>query len=420
MLHSKSTLRTLPVRAIIGAVAGAAQRWSDPNFPARVRAARAIGERTGYSEPVIDYALDRLFGPMTAAAIAGAITSELGSLDVLDGFVNEQGARRTARGLDRIVIVSSRTTLGVAIVPAIFALCAKSSIIVKDRSDALAGSFFATLIAERAEFEGAASARVWDGGHDEPETSLLARADAVVAFGSDQTLAAIRARLCAGARFIGYGDRLSAGYIAREALANESNIRAVARAAANDLVLYDTEGCLSLHMIFVEAGGAIDPRCFASIFADAVQAAALEFPRGRVNAGAQLALAAVRDRAAFAAANGAAAVHAPQDLSWLITVDCSRRWPPPLLPRACIVLPVREPGEALAYLQAHRLPLEGLALEPRDARPDVLSFTLESGAAQVRAAGALQGPAIHIRHGGRPRIAEFVRWIDAAIEEHQG
>ena len=66
-------------------------------------------------------------------------------------------ARAIAAG--SVCVVSSRTTIGVAIVPAVFALCAKCDVLVKDREDGLVRAFFSTLAEERAEFAEAARAQ---------------------------------------------------------------------------------------------------------------------------------------------------------------------------------------------------------------------------------------------------------------------
>ena len=53
--------------------------------------------------------------------------------------------------------------------------------------------------------------RIW-------KTSLFAEADCVTATGSDETLAAIRSRLPVKTRFLGYGHRVSFGFVAQEVL----------------------------------------------------------------------------------------------------------------------------------------------------------------------------------------------------------
>ena len=111
-----------------------------------------------------------------ATAIEAVIADELGCLDVLDGFV-ERAGRPPARALPlgRVCIVSSRTTIGVAILPAIFALCAKCDVLVKDREDHLVAAFFETLGDELAELRDAATAQTWKGDDDADRSERFRR-----------------------------------------------------------------------------------------------------------------------------------------------------------------------------------------------------------------------------------------------------
>ncbi len=247
---------------VVTAVARAAARWCNSGFPPRVRALARVAERTRYSVPVVAYAFDRLFRSITAEALDEAIAREVGE------------ARRF-EPLGRVAVISSRTTIGVAIVPAIFALCAGCDVLVKDREDSLVAAFFETL-AEDSELLASAHAEAWDGERDARD---LATYDAVVAFGSNDALYAIRARLRPDARFIAYGPKASIGYVARAALASEATAVEIASGAARALVLYDGEGCLSLHALFVEYGARISPEHFLELLAAAVERACVEESR---------------------------------------------------------------------------------------------------------------------------------------------
>ena len=106
----------LTAARIVDAVADAAARWTDADFPPRVRVVRALVERMEYTEPVVDYALDALFGALDARTLRATIAGELGSLDALGDFVARPGRPDVAyRGVDRVAIVSSDTTIGVAL-----------------------------------------------------------------------------------------------------------------------------------------------------------------------------------------------------------------------------------------------------------------------------------------------------------------
>lgn len=402
-----TALAAVPVRKIVRAIADAAERWSDADFPPRVRLLDAIVERTGYSLPVVEYALDQLFFSLTAPAIEAVITSELGSLDALDRFV-ERAGRAPARALSvgSLCVISSRTTIGVAIVPAIFALCAKCDVLVKDREDALVRAFFASLAEELDEMREAARADVWEG---DTKAAHLRTFDCVVAFGKDATLEQIGAGLFADTRYIPFGSKASLGYIARDALATREAAREIAEGAARDLVLYESEGCLSLHALFVERGGAIDPNTFSAMLASAVERAEVEFPPGERDARASARIANARNLAAFRAAAGTGAVFSNEGASYLAVLDPPQNDPPAFLPRTVGIHSLNDPGEALAYVRQHHLPVEALALA--GTRDDLANLAVEMGANRITRFGELQRPPLGNNHGGRPRIAEFVRWI---------
>ncbi len=396
-----------PVRFIANAIADAAARWSDRNFQSRARALGAVCERTGYSKPVVNYALDRLFESLTAPAIESTIAAELGSMDALDDFVAFSGRPRArALPIGRVCIVSSRTTVGVAIVPAIFALCAKCPVVVKDREDALVAAFFETLRERLGDCGDDVVARSWNGSQADAELSNYA---GVVAFGSDDTLEEIRRGLSNATRFLAFGSKASCGYIGRGALASVAGAERVAQGAARDLVLYDTEGCMSLHALFVEREAAVGPHEFAVILARALERAAAEFPLGSRDPLAAARTAAARDRAAFRAAAGDGEFFADRDASYLVLLDPPRDEPPPFLPRTLAMYGVGAPAEALAYLARHRLAIEAIAVA--GARPEIVAAAIRAGAARIAAFGQLQAPPAGSFHGGRPRIAPFVRWI---------
>lgn len=407
-----NSLSALPVRAILRALVDAAERWSDADFPPRVRVAGAIAERTGYSLPVVDYALDRLFFSITETALEATISAELGSIDALDRFVARDGrpdAHAAAAG--KVCVVSSRTTIGVALVPAIFALCAKCDVLVKDRADTLVAAFFETLAQERDEFAHAARAQTWD--HHAADAPPLQEFDVVVAFGGRDALAAMQDRIAHEARFVAYGPRASAGYVTRESLESTAQAVSIAEDAARDLVLYESEGCLSLHALFVETGGRCSPEAFCARFAAAVEKATVEFPPGRRDAAREAGIAHLRDLNAFRAAAGKGAVFSDAAGSYCIVLDPPSGDPPAFLPRTIGVHAVASPDEAVAYLRRHHLPLEAFALS--DGRDDVLDAAVAAGAVRLTSFGKLQQPPLSGDHGGRGRIGVFVRWIDKEL-----
>jgi len=119
----------------------------------------------------------------------------------------------------------------------------------------------------------------WRGGNADLETALFAEADCVTATGSDETLAAIRARLPVKTRFLGYGQRVSFGFVAHEVLTGSYGRQIVSR-AADDVVAWNQLGCLSPHVIYVQTGGEVSPEKFAELLADELDRREQTEPRG--------------------------------------------------------------------------------------------------------------------------------------------
>ena len=406
----KTSLRALSAAAIVSAIEGAARRWSNADFAPRVRATAAIERRLGYSTPVVEYALDRLFFSLRADALQAAIVAELGSFAALDGPVERPGRPAGyARGVDRVAIVSSDTTIGVALVPAVYALAAKCDVTVKDRNDTLVSAFFETLTEERLEFDRAARARAWEGGADPQEAELLGSADVVVAFGGDTALRAIRAQLRADARFVAFGHRASVGYVdaGRLPLAGRT---ALLDGIAADALLYDGDGCLSLHALFV-TGDRAAVAAFARDLAAAFERVSVEFPAGAADAQQAASIAAYRNLGTFRAAAGHGAMYAPAAETATIAFDPPRASPPPFLPRVLPIFPVDGPHGAIDYVRAHRLPVAALGVADTYA-PEALALAEALGAFRIARLGEMQAPPVGGHHGGAPRIADFVRWID--------
>ncbi len=112
----------------------------------------------------------------------------------------------------------------------------------------------------------------WQGGDLEPEAKALHDADAIIAFGSSQTIAALRARAPQTALFFGFGARFGLAYA--DTLA-EREITALVR----DVALYDTDGCMS--PVGVVTPAALDAGTLDAL-AGAMHAAERRWPRGAI------------------------------------------------------------------------------------------------------------------------------------------
>jgi hypothetical protein len=184
--------------------------------------------------------------------------------------------------------------------------------------------------------------------------------------------------------------------------------RDLARRVAFDLLLYETEGCLSLHALFVERGGAVSPAEFGTMLTDAISSAAVELPVGSADVRRQARVAMARDLATFAA-HDTASIHSHPAASHLVVVDPSWDEAPQFLPRTIAIRSIDDPAQATAYFERHGVPIEALAIAGSTA--GIAAAAQAMKAARITNLGLLQAPPLGGFHGGRPRIAEFVRWI---------
>jgi hypothetical protein len=109
---------------------------------------------------------------------------------------------------------------------------------------------------------------------------LLAQGDTLVAYGSDSTLQALRARLDPRVGFVGHGHGLGAAFVGAAALQAEDAAREAARALAFDVAAYDQRGCMSPLATWVAIDQPISPEAFAALLFEALLALGQSLPRG--------------------------------------------------------------------------------------------------------------------------------------------
>ena len=103
------------------------------------------------------------------------------------------------------------------------------------------------------------------------------------------------------------------------------------------------------------------------------------------------------------------AIFSDERAQYLIVAGSSNGSPPLLAPRAMNLVSVNDTQEAAAYIKRHGMMLEALAVS--GAGEKYADFAAACGASRITTFGAMQSPPVGSPHGGRPRIAEFVRWI---------
>ncbi|HEY5040729.1 MAG TPA: acyl-CoA reductase, partial [Verrucomicrobiae bacterium] len=277
-----------PTEAIVKILCEVAAEWLQPENKFRKLALESGPAETGFSKPILEKGLDDFFRRFTQENFQLLLEQEFGSAHRLDQFVADAGENSNhaaiAVGPQFIVHFAAGNIPNPALMSLVLGLLTRSAQFLKCASDAaLLPRLFAHSLYELDHKLGAClEIAEWRGGNAGLENVLFAEADCVTATGSDETLAAIRAQLPAKVRFLGHGQRVSFGFVAREVLRDEE-IAAVVASAADDVVAWDQNGCLSPHAIYVEERGAVESDKFAALLAAELMRRETTEPRGKIS-----------------------------------------------------------------------------------------------------------------------------------------
>ncbi|YCM46672.1 acyl-CoA reductase [Verrucomicrobiaceae bacterium 227] len=216
----------------------------------------------------------------------------------------------------------------------------------------------------------------------------IPEADALVVFGSDQTLRHFQQLCPLETPFIGHGHRYGIGII------NDPTPEAAAL-AARDIGLFDQNGCLSLQTLYLE-----DPVSFAPLLALAMADFEKEHPRSQLPPSDAGAITNLREEIRFLSANDPAnhqLRESPGTTAWTIIYQNSPD-------------PVPSPGNRTIYLRpfprdqnfAHFQHLSGIALHPFSKRTDLPS-------PRIFPLGQAQSPPALWAHDGLLPLAALVK-----------
>lgn len=407
--------------ALIRRLSGVAENWLQPDYPFRKLALERGPNATGFSTATLSAGLDAFFRQVTAENLRSLIVQELGHvqrLDSLSATSAESAALRAAlvSGPEFLVHIAAGSLPNPVFMSIILGLLTRSAQFVKCATGAsfLPRLFAHSLYEADAKLGACLEIAEWRGGSTHLEEALFAEADCVTAMGSDETLTKIRHHLPVKTRFLGYGNRVSFGYIAHEALSG-FNPQKIAARAATDVVAWNQLGCLSPHVIYVEHGGALTGEQFAEMLA--VELARLEqlAPRGELPPESAAVIASKR---AFYEIRVAHALGTRQWISenstaWTVIYEADPRFQLSCLNRFIYVKGVSNLTEALQSADSVRGQVSTIGLAAtEDKAPALVTELARWGVTRVCPLGQMQNPPLLWRHDGRPALGDLVTWTD--------
>ncbi len=410
--NQEKFLRPHSTDEIVKVLCAVAAEWLAPdNAFRRLALARGPAE-TGFSRAVLEKGLDDFFRRFTPENFAALLEQELGHAGRLDGFV----AAGWARGPHLLVHVAAGNLPNPTLMSLTLGLLTRSAQFMKcARGAALLPRLFAHSLYEHDRKLGAClELAEWRGGHEALETALFAAAECVTATGSDETLAAIRTRLPAQTRFLGYGQRVSFGFVAREVL-REEDVANVVSQAAEDVIAWDQNGCLSPHAVYVEERGAVESDKFAALLAVELAKREAAEPRGNIPVAAAAAIATRRAiYETLAAHRGDVKLWASQNsTAWTVVFEHELRLHLSPLNRFISVKPVPNLAAALAGANEWqgKISTVGIAATPEKTQ-ELARALARWGVPRICPLGRMQNPPLTWRHDGRPALGDLVTWTD--------
>jgi hypothetical protein len=413
-------LETRPTSQILRVLDKVGREWLSPESPFRRLALQAGPAQTGFSAEALAHGLDLFFQPLTLENLEALLRQELGHPQRLDGFhaVGEEMSERRvawARGPQLLAHLAPGNIPSATLAQMVLGLLARSAQFVKCASGQtfLPRLFAHSLYEAEAKLGACLEVAEWTGGAESLEAALFAESDCIVVTGSDETLAEVRRRAPGAARFIGYGTRVSFGYVSREALERQS--RKVAQQAARAMAAWDQRGCLSPHDIYVEDSNRGNAEFFAGELAEELAALEKTLPRGSLP---PREAAAIASRRAFYEVRAAHSLEtkmwaSPESTAWTVILEQDPRFQASCQNRFIYIKAVPDLDTALQGAEPirERLSTVGLACGPDETMELARRFS-HWGARRICPLGEMQNPPLAWRHDGRPALGDLLTWCD--------
>jgi hypothetical protein len=416
--HYLSRRTTAEVAATLEEAAGL---WLEAGSPYLKLALERGPAELGFSRPTLERGLRSLFASITGSELEIWVEQDLHHAQRLDQFCAsppERAGRRQSFAIGPVCLAQvlagnlpapsvMSLVAGVLVRSAQFLKCAQESTLIPRL-------FAHSLRAVDARLAACIEIAQWPRERRDLLEALLESADCVTATGSDAAVTDIRNACPVTKRFVPYGHKVSFCYLAADAL-TAASVQDLLHAVATDVAAWDQLGCLSPHVIYVEAGGTFQAEQFAGQLAETLKTLERRQPRGTVSAEEA---ATIRSRRAFYEIRAAHGLEtrlwqSEGSTAWTVVYEADPKFQPSCLNRFVYVKSAEDLEDALRGADAVRHHTSTVALAAPPARSRELATRLAQwGVSRVCAVGRMQVPPLAWRHDGRPALGDLVRWSD--------
>lgn len=423
-------LRTRPVAEVAGALGAVGERFLDPADPLRTEALDRLPPEAGVSPAMAERVLDGMALDWTTPRLGSLLRAEFGDPSVLDRFVSAaqvgvspgsgwpdptRSPRRVRAMGDGLAIhVGAGSVPGVGTTSVIRSLLVKTPVLLKPGAGdrVLPELFLRGLRAGAPELAAAAAAVYWSGEDAAALKAALGMADRVVAYGSDETVRAIRDQLPVHVPLVAYHHRSGVAVVGREALV-AAKILQTAEDLARAASTFDQRGCVSPHRVWV-LGDREEAVALAEATAAAMAREAEVAPPGERSAAERARIQQVRAEVEMRAAGGAAVrAWSGAGTGWTVILQ----EPGPLgvagAPRVLVLTWAASPAEVVEALREDRAHLQSVGLAGLGPREDeVVDRLAELGATRLVPLADMPFPPAWWIHDGEGPLRALVRWAE--------
>lgn len=242
--------------------------------------------------------------------------------------------------------------------------------------------------------------------NDQLPDEWLRSSHAVIVFGSDDTIQHFRQQTRPGQIFIAHGHRISFAVIFDDKDKNAAQL------AARDVSLFDQQGCLSPHDIYVAAGDNTSALQFAAELAKEMQHFNQHSPRSKLSAAENAAITALRDSYDFRQANDPSVKLWTSEggTDWTVIYEKEPQFAVSPLNRVIFVKDLPKSEDLTQALFLVRPYLSSITLHPfcQQYFPPLLHL----GASRICPLGKAQQTSVFWHQDGLAQLSPLVRWID--------
>ncbi|MGG0383456.1 acyl-CoA reductase [Priestia filamentosa] len=425
-LNRDQYLASMPITDIVNKIDMAVQKWLNPDYPLRKLAERVIPLITGYDQEMVRLQLKRYMRTFRKKELLRFLDEEFDQPAMLDEFrPRKSGGMSKAFGPRTIFHVFSGNVPGVQIWSLIMGLMVKSSAIGKvSMAEPLFPVLFTESLAEVDERLAETIAILpWKGGTNELEVTTIETSDAVVVYGTNNTVEKLRSKVPPHKKFLSYGHKISFSLIGKEALTPDLYYQTIQK-VAEDISVYDQQSCLSPQTVFVEEGGGISAKQFAQMLGAELERYHKKRPRAKLTDEEAMSIQRLRSRFELESLqqDNVTVLSSERGTSWTVIYHKELGFEGSPLNRSIHVYSVVESIEqAVHIIKPYQQYLQSCGLAVAPSRLFQLAGRLgELGVNRITPVGEMNQAKPGWHHDGGFNLLDLVRMTDIEwnVEEH--